>query len=69
MTDSTDNDYTDTLKTADDTQKTNVPPPACFQLCLQCMKLNQNPYYQYCFSCFAVSSRKYYYIYIYIIRV
>ncbi|VVC36879.1 Zinc finger, RING/FYVE/PHD-type [Cinara cedri] len=31
---------------------TNLPPPACFQTCLQCRKENPNPYFQYCFICF-----------------
>ncbi|XP_022175656.1 E3 ubiquitin-protein ligase Mdm2-like isoform X2 [Myzus persicae] len=32
--------------------KTDLPPPACFQQCLQCRKENPNPYFQYCFVCF-----------------
>lgn len=34
------------------------PPPACFKKCVQCQKLNPNPYFQYCLSCYRVSNQK-----------
>uniref|UniRef100_A0A2S2Q676 Uncharacterized protein n=1 Tax=Sipha flava TaxID=143950 RepID=A0A2S2Q676_9HEMI len=36
-------------------QKNKWPTPACFKKCLQCLKENSNPYFQYCFTCFKVS--------------
>ncbi|XP_025424895.1 E3 ubiquitin-protein ligase Mdm2-like isoform X2 [Sipha flava] len=33
-------------------QKNKWPTPACFKKCLQCLKENSNPYFQYCFTCF-----------------
>lgn len=37
--------------------KTKLPPPACFKTCLQCLKENSNPYFQYCHTCFKVSNK------------
>ncbi|KAF0757715.1 E3 ubiquitin-protein ligase Mdm2-like [Aphis craccivora] len=34
------------------TPNINLPPPACFPKCLQCLKENENPYFQFCYTCF-----------------
>lgn len=46
---------TDNQKVYQKTDSKKKPPPACFKKCAQCQKLNPNPYYQYCMSCFEVS--------------